>query len=752
MNPISSWSMTAQERLLSEKFIIEKSFQRYNFNFLQTEDSFWCVVKWPQGAQTAFRMAFAPGDQLLLKSKTETEDGLSFYFDAISAGYQIDFKFPDQQQPVFRYTTKLTPRMPTFIPFWPKDILPLTKQGKIQKQGEIHASQTGNRSGVLFLSMAKPHIGSIFYFQNLSALTDYCETTKTSAKELVGGKWPEIGFSLPITTNEALPAGKEFTISDAFILLSEDRPEGCEAVSLQFLNSLASLYPLLPRPEPEYRDWLNIADLSLRDLAYHKGCWTHTGGHPYLNAYVSDYKTPAEIMVQLAVLLPLMEYGDWKQEQHQIVQELIAGLPAFYEDELKTVVRWVPSMEDNLDKSEEQKRERVMDSWYLHHPLMNLARLSQRGNRTAKKLLLDSIGYVIRVAKHFGYEWPVFYRMDTLAVVKAETEPGNGGEKDVPGAYAQLMLEVWKITGEQRYLSEAKNAVKKLNGKGFEIFYQANNTAFSAGALLRLFKETRDENYLRLSYSCLAGIFLNVSLWECNYGFAKHYPTFFSIYPLKDAPYTAAYEELEVYAGLIEFLKEAEGIDLLPSVELLISEFIRYAIGRMPFYYPPMLPEEMFADEVKTGEIDPKLWIPLEDLHDGWEKSGEVGQEVYGAGIAFGVVSRQYFKVPGEDFLLYLDYPVRSFRVMKSRSVSIHVKGDPRLSCRLRILRGTNSKHTHFLLTSNNGNDKKELKPTGKVKEYLEFEVKGNQRLKLEWKEEKRSNIKKIISTAASAR
>jgi hypothetical protein len=50
-----------------------------------------------------------------------------------------------------------------------------------------------------------------------------------------------------------------------------------------------------------------------------------------------------------------------------------------------------------------------------------------------------------------------------------------------------------------------------------------------------------------------------------------------------------------------------------------------------------MLPKEMLVDKPKTGETDPALWIALEYLHDGWEPSGEVGQEVYGAGIAFGL-------------------------------------------------------------------------------------------------------------------
>jgi len=46
------------------------------------------------------------------------------------------------------------------------------------------------------------------------------------------------------------------------------------------------------------------------------------------------------------------------------------------------------------------------------------------------------------------------------------------------------MLHAWQLIKENKYLLEAKKAAKSLQGKGFELFYQANNTAFSANAML----------------------------------------------------------------------------------------------------------------------------------------------------------------------------------------------------------------------------------------------------------------------------
>ncbi|WP_194139525.1 hypothetical protein [Flavobacterium hungaricum] len=57
------------------------------------------------------------------------------------------------------------------------------------------------------------------------------------------------------------------------------------------------------------------------------------------------------------------------------------------------------------------------------------------------------------------------------------------------------MLLIYKLTKEKRYLSEAEKAAETLEKLAVEMLYQANNTAFSAGALLELYKITH-KNYI----------------------------------------------------------------------------------------------------------------------------------------------------------------------------------------------------------------------------------------------------------------
>ena len=689
MNPLSPWAISSNAELAeADEIVFEQAAGNFKFKVVPASDTLWIQVEMPNGGCTAFRAAYSPGNTLEIQNSKKIPKGIAFKLRSAIGEQQVDITIDhNNATPVLRYTTKLTPASDLAIPAWPRDILFTGQKDNAEHTaGKIHASQFGTRTGFLYMSQTVPSSATLLYHQNLTALGEYNQQTESSAGDTVGGEWPELGFALPVS-KKPLQAGKMVTIADAFVAFHDGVPEKEPEVMRLYLDLTARIYLLLPKPGTTFKPWPEILDKGLTDLIESPGCWSHVDGHNYLNAYLSDHETPPEIMVQLAVLLPLMDYAEWSDRDLKVMQTIREGLPAFYDKELGTIMRWLPAAEDKLDGEEEQKVPRVMDSWYLHHPLLNLSRLALKGDPVAKTLFLDSLDFAIRIAHHFKYQWPVFYKMDTLEVLKAETAEGKGGEKDVAGIYAHVMLQAWELTKEKRFLNEAEKAAKTLQGYGFEVFYQANNTAFSAGALLRLFKITGNELYLDLSYMCLAGIFRNVQLWDCNYGYGKNFPKFFSLYPLNDAPYTAAYEEQEVFCAMHDYLLHAEGVAILPSVKLLMTEYIRYMIDRAQFYYPAMLPLEMLEEEPKTGESDPKLWIALEDLQDGWLKSGTVGQEVYGAGNAFGILPRHYMYVTAEEFMVYADYPFTGYQAKKNKPVQFTVIGDECIDCRMVLVK-----------------------------------------------------------------
>ncbi|AMP98487.1 hypothetical protein AY601_1572 [Pedobacter cryoconitis] len=735
MNGLSPWALSASSELAEIKTALyTKTAGSFEFEVYQHKDSIWIATKMPNGGRVAFRAAFSPEGFFAVKKVTENSQGIRFKLDSHSGTQQVTIMIDEQSSvPVLRYTTTLTPAKDLFIPFWPRDILLTGKNGNPENTaGKIHVSQEGTRTGLIYMTQTRPSSAAILYLQNLTALADYCQQTQTSCADVVGGSWPEMGFALPAATAQPLKAGKEVTISAAFIAFDEQVAVEEFHLAKQFLQLLARIYLLLPRPETNYQHWPEILDKGLKDLIESPGCWSQVAGHQYFNAYVSDYNTPPEIMVQLAVLLPLVDYAEWSKKELKVMKTIKDGLPAFYNKKIGSIMRWLPAAEEKLKGEEEQKQPGVMDSWYLHHPLLNLSRLALKGDRIAEKLFLDSLEFAIKVARHFKYQWPVFYKMDTLEVLKAETAEGKGGEKDVAGIYAHVMLQAWELTKEQRFLDEAEKAAKTLQLYGLEVFYQANNTTFAAGALLRLYKITQKELYLNLSYLCLAGIFRNTQIWDCNYGYGRNFPKFFALFPLNDAPYTAAYEEQEVFCALHDYLKNAEGVEILPSVKLLTAEYIRYLVDRAVYYYPGMLPEEMLEEKPKTGEVDPKLWIALEDLQDGWQKSGTVGQEVYGAGNAFGILPRHYLRVPDESFMIYVDYPTTGFKAIQGKNIHFSTLGDKQLPCRMMIIKDDASRLPDFTVTI--GGETKPLKGKLTPKGHLEYPLSGNQQINVVWK------------------
>jgi hypothetical protein len=138
------------------------------------------------------------------------------------------------------------------------------------------------------------------------------------------------------------------------------------------------------------------------------------------------------------------------------------------------------------------------------------------------------------------------------------------------------------------------------------------------------------------------------------------------------------------------------------------------------------------SEEVKTGEVDPNLWIALEDLHDGWERSGEVGQEVYGAGNAFGILPRHYMQVKEAGLMIFTDYPTYGFAPKKHRPVSFRMAGDGRLSCRMLIVHTEKGKLPVFKVTVDSYKEEIKGKPTKDG--HLEYELPGNGRVTIKWK------------------
>ncbi|HSJ52904.1 MAG TPA: hypothetical protein VLC52_04085, partial [Anaerolineae bacterium] len=98
-----------------------------------------------------------------------------------------------------------------------------------------------------------------------------------------------------------------------------------------------------------------------------------------------------------------------------------------------------------------------------------------------------------------------------------------------------------------------------------------------------------------------------------------------------------------------------------PSTEKLMAEFVKNTLLTIPLSLPPFLPPgtatEHPAAYETVSENDLSLFIPLEDLRDGWDMNGAIGQQVYGAGLAPTLAALALVQVaPGQ--VVYSGYPL----------------------------------------------------------------------------------------------
>lgn len=642
----------------------------------------WLIVSTGGAEVLAWRHGPNAGEITNLERSTIGEDAVQFEYATALGPLRTKVVFPSAGRPAIHCTTSLLPAADTAILYWPRDLYVLGNE-----EGKIYTCQRGLRTGIVFAGADSPAAFSLFYLQDFSSLTEYLEAVRRSPGDTVGGKWPELGYAPPAGDGCVLPKAREFVVSDAYLSVRADSPDSDEAAARSYLDLLAQTYLCLSHPEVAYHDWPRRAHDALRDLSLSPACTYERKGERYVMPYVRDETKPPESMVQLTAAVNVKEYEAWRGHPSTLGGALCSNVSTFYDSTVESVVRWLPGEPFEPSQAEENMNHKAMDSWYLHHALFNLSRLAQSGDARAKRMFRQSLPYAVRVARRFDYRWPIFFGLRSLDVIRAEASPGKGGEFDVAGLYALVMLQAYDMFEDEMYRKEAEAAASRLEGLGFKLAYQLNTTGFAAEAMMRLWKLTKDRRYLGLSEICMANVFDNMWLWRCDYARAKHYRTYFGLFPLREAPYLAAYEELEAQAKFWVYL-ELGGEDVRPSLRLLIAEFQKFALDRTWYYYPDALSPDGVSDKPRNGCIERSLSIPLEDLQDGREVSGQVGQEVYGAGLPFVMTTRYFHKFFGDSLLANCTYPAYDFLKpgVREEAVTFRTGGDPRGSCELRVI------------------------------------------------------------------
>lgn len=668
-----------------------KSVTRFEMGELNVEvramgDSVWALVRREGEGGLALRVAHLAGEFDCTKARPEPGEAARVTVKSGLGEHLIVFRTGDDALENLRVTVRLVPAVPLLVPFVPRDLYPLdADDDPLGASGTVEATQRGLNSGLIYFRIDDPGFGNVLYFQNLTAMNAYYRATGTKPDGVVGGSWPELGYLLPTpeqtegASPEPLAAGVEVTLSDAILVFRHEAPPHERESARQFLQMLGVAYKMLDLPRTEYRDWVDRAGRTLRDLDQApEATITHYGHryvHPYTNAEYPD------IMVQMSIVAAIHDWGKWCGAPHPLEAEFKAGLQKFYDPKLKSLRRYLPNVGDDKDKD-------AVDSWYLYHPMLNLGILALDGDSDARALLMKSIDFGIKSAHHFKYKWPVQYKITDFSIITDVAEVDGRGQTDVGGIYAWVMLQAFELTDDKRFLDEARAAIDAAMGLRFNINYQANLTAWGAAACMRLWRITNEPVYLEQSYVYLGSFFHNCEIWESELNLAVHYKNFLGVTCLQDAPYMAIYECFDSFAAFERYLDDS-GPDLEPAARMLIAEYCKYALDRAWYYYPDALPPEVLSPEQRenNGHIDRKLSFPVEDLYADGQPAGQVGQEIYGAGAAFIFATRAFHHVEGAPFRLSCDHFVRAMERTSDRAVTITLDGGDTCTARLSAVR-----------------------------------------------------------------
>lgn len=688
-------------------------------------DTLWTVVRRSGRGAVALRTNPWPGPYSL-KLIEKTNVTALWESEASVGKWTIELSFHEDR--VLRIKVTLVPVVDLLLNFWPRDVFVLDKtDDPLPVRGRVEAAQRGLNGGVCYFCLEEPLFGNVLYAQNLTALNPYYLQTQTKPDGVVGGEWPELGYQPPagpMANNppvHPLKKGQEVVVSDALLTFST----GCAASEIgsarKFIEMLAAIYPYLTRPEPKFHDWRARAKRTVKDLQTSPDATIKHYGHVYLHPYVAaEYP---DSMVQMTVLSTLREYELNWGPQGSLSDNLQKGIGRFYDDKLQTIRRYLPNVGDD-------KNADAVDSWYLYHPLMNLARLAQAGDKKAETIFRDSLGFAVKAARHFKYKWPIQYDITDFSVITDARKPDGLGQTDVGGIYAYVMLQAWEMTGDEQYLDEAKAALHTLKNERFELAYQTNLTAWGAVACLKLWVLDKSSDYMDQSLAFIASFLHNCELWDSEIGFAGKYTNFFGVTCLHDAPYMAAYECFEAFAAFDEYLRIG-GEEILPAVKLLLSEFRRYALDFTWYFYPDALPEAVIAkDNIRNGHIDRKLSFPLEDLYGDGQPAGQVGQEIYGCGGAFIFASRAFYQCADAPFTVFCDYPI-DITPIDGASAEIRVLGPAPMRGRLRLLRDGRTQLPRIHLADKDTG--KTVSAMSRGDDYRDYDVRADDRLTLWW-------------------
>jgi hypothetical protein len=378
-----------------------------------------------------------------------------------------------------------------------------------------------------------------------------------------------------------------------------------EAVT-RWMEALLPLFEEKLTWPPCANSWTDFAEGTIRDLQDKDATLAEVDGHMGLRAYVKEsskiWKQSGdnfELMTVADVLWPSLLYlrlhpsPAFERECH----DLLGDLPGFYNPDTASI--------SNDFKRPPHER---ADSWYpfenglIKYPMIG----SLAGSKEITDHFLDAFQTAQKMAQQYDYLFPIYYQVATL---RAE---GAGTNYAVGGLYAWAAILARRLTGQGRYLEEARRAIRVLyTVPADRLFHEPQELAYGALAAAELGMQAETKYLL---YEQLRMFYWFSDLSQKSHEIRGMVQAAASIlYPaFKEnveaiLPWTGIMKRGVVFEGLLRFMDQQR---------------------RYNFYF--------FQDCSSSGarEKAPMAFIPFENLGtlELGGQTGNVGKEIYGAG------------------------------------------------------------------------------------------------------------------------
>ena len=443
-----------------------------------------------------------------------------------------------------------------------------------------------------------------------------------SPKKDGSGGIATFGFDVP-ETGKRFNIDSALLITNSFIKLSPGVPSINEPseFSTRFISGISSIFPFIDKPGSKFIDWPQIVEQGFHDL-------------------ISSSKETGKMLI-----FPQANLNSIRMFVEQFGSENAKAFTDKWDNNWKILNFKLP----------------YGDAWQYLYPLIQAGEYQEKFNsEVAKRIFLDAAEDVVTAGQKLNYRFPLRINADF------SREKEIRYEYDCTGAYVYLMLLYYQQTKKIEFLHEAKAAANELLKMGSEYPYEFTTTSLGPIAMLRLYKITGNNAYLKGVSIPLAAILRHSWLFNPQYG-VYHGRTIFMLTEAMPGVYANGWEE----ASLIHYLKMLliEGQGILPEESWkMTSELLRWKCQSAADALAPLLPDPSIIYSGIPREwvmkINKSWYIPMEGFgylewdHTGLHnKPGRVSQSPYCFGMLPEAAMLQFHQL-GQDLQLYVEAPV----------------------------------------------------------------------------------------------